>query len=148
MSTPTTQPTEKEMREAEAANPKTIGELSDYIEAMVKREHDYGTCVYAMSLAATATFNYVASQLRVSVFQANGADLDILRRTRRINGPFMLIKGIDMLYPQYDLGANLKEAIAEWSPWAADEARKLLESNSTTAHPDVVAHWRKLAEAP
>jgi len=136
--------TEAEMREAPAASPKTIGELSDCIQSLVKQEHDYGTCVYAMSLAATAAFNYVASQLGVTGFQASCADLDIVRRTRSIKGPFMLIDGEKMLYPQYDLHAILSEAMNGWKEWAAKEAVKKL-AETTSAHPDVVAHWKSLA---
>jgi hypothetical protein len=138
-------PSEKEMREAEAPSPSSIGELADYIEQQVQRTHDYGTCVYAMSLAATAAFNYVAHRLGVTGFQASCADLDIVRRTRRIDGPFMLIKGQDMLYPQYDLHRRLTEALTEWAPWAAAEAKKQLDSTlPEQASPDVVAHWRQL----
>lgn len=136
--------TETEMREDQAAHPKTIGELSDCIQALVKQDHDYGTCVYAMSLAATAAFNYVASQLGVTGFQASCADLDIVRRTRSINGPFMLIDGNKMLYPQYDLHAILSKAMDGWTEWAAKEAKKKL-AEASHAHPDVVAHWEALA---
>jgi hypothetical protein len=37
------------------------------------------------------------------------------------------------------------ECIKEWEPWASEEAKKLLESKSETAHPNVVAHWKRLA---
>jgi hypothetical protein len=137
--------TEAEMRDSDAAHPKTIGELSDYIEALVKREHDYGTCVYAMSMAATAAFNYVAGQLGVTGFQASCADMDILRRTRSLKGPFMLIDAEKMLYPQYDLREQLAEALTEWQGWAGDEAKKKLAEGNGRAHPDVLAHWRALA---
>ena len=62
--------TEQEMRDTEVPRANTIGELSDYIESLVQQEHDYGTCVYAMSMAATAAFNYVARRLGVAVGQA------------------------------------------------------------------------------
>lgn len=138
--------TEREMRDTEAARPKTIGELSDYVEALVKRDHDYGTCVYAMSLAANAAFNYVAGQLGVTGFQASCADLDIVRRTRGLKGPFMLIDAEKMLYPQYSLPTQLAEALQEWGQWAADEARKrLAEHDDGFAHADVLQHWRDLA---
>ena len=77
--------TEQEMRDTEVPRANTIGELSDYIESLVQQEHDYGTCVYAMSMAATAAFNYVARRLGVTGFQASCADMDVLRRTRRIS---------------------------------------------------------------
>lgn len=142
-----TQQTEQEMRESKAPSPETADELSAYIDALVNREHDYGTCVYAMSLAAVASFNYVANKLGVSGFQASCADLDVLRRTRRLDGPFMIVDGANMLYPQYDLRENLNKALLEWEPWAAEEAKKLLEKNTDQehVHPDVRAHWECLA---
>ena len=92
---------EMAMREVEAPTPNNVKELTEYVNSLVKREHDYGTCVYAMSLAATATFNYVARQLGVTGFQASCADLDILRRTRRMEQGFRIVDYNKLLYPQY-----------------------------------------------
>lgn len=136
--------TEQELRESTAPTPDTIKELTAYIEYLRKQEHDYGTCVYAMSLSATATFNYMAKQLGVTGFQASCADLDIIRRTRHLKGPFALVKGNDMLYPQYDFLNKTRELANEWRPWAAEEAAKLLEK-SKDASPSVIAHWQWLA---
>ncbi len=137
---------EQAMRAEKVPWPKTIEELTAYIEKQVDGPHDYGTAVYAMSLAATAAFNYVAGTLGCTGFQASCADLDIVRRTRLIDGPFMLIKGEDALYPQSDLPANLSKALDEWKPWMADEAAKKLAENPQ-AHPAVVAHWKALIAA-
>lgn len=137
--------TEKQMREEKCPTPKTIEELDAYIKSLVEQKHDYGTCVYAMSLAATAAFNHVASKLGVTGFQASCADLDILRRTRSMDCPFIILKADDMLYPQYDLPSKLNEAMAEWQEWAADEAKKKMLEKDKFAHPDVLAHWKKLA---
>lgn len=136
--------TEQEMRDTEVPSANTIGELSDYIESIVQQEHDYGTCVYAMSMAATAAFNYVARRLGVTGFQASCADLDVLRRTRRIKGPFMVVNSDKMLYPQYSIERDVREAMNEWMPWAADEARKLLDERSENASPKVIKHWKML----
>ena len=136
--------TEEELRKEKAPWPKTIEELSEYITSLVERDHDYGTCVYAMSLAATAAFYHVSTKLGVTGFQASCADLDFLKRTRHLDGPFMIIKGEDMLYPQYNLQENLREAMESWKEWAAKEAKKNLET-SDGAHPSVVAHWKELA---
>ena len=139
-------PDEKTMRETEAPRPETVAELAAYITSLTDRPHDYGTCVYAMSLAATAAFNHVAHRLGVTGFQAGCADLDILRRTRSMEGPFILLKGEDMLYPQYDLPKLLRKAMGEWRGWAAIEAKKKLEKQTPgNVHPDVWAHWQRLA---
>jgi hypothetical protein len=133
------------LRDAKVPSPLTKEQLGEYIESLVNRSHDYGTCVYAMSMAATAAFNYVAGQLSVTGFQASCADLDILRRTRSLNGPFIILKGEDMLFPQYDLQERLAEVMVQWRPWVKEEAEKNLAKGESYVHPDVLAHWKKLA---
>lgn len=143
-----THPTEKEMREEEAPWPKEMKELTDYIDSLTERPHDYGTCCYAVSLAATAAFQYVAGKLGITGFQASCADLDVLRRTRRIKGPFAIIRGEDMLYPQYDIVGKVHEYIKEWQQWVAEEAQKKIDKCNREpgrVHPDVWAHWKALA---
>lgn len=137
--------TEQEMRDTEVPRANTIAELSDYIESLVQQQHDYGTCVYAMSMAATAAFNYVARRLHVTGFQASCADMDVLRRTRRIKGPFMLVDANKMLYPQYSIERDVREALNEWAQWAGDEARKLLAQDNEHTSPKVIKHWKMLA---
>lgn len=139
--------TETEMREAKVPWPYTKEQLVDYIDSLVDRQHDYGTCVYALSMAAEAAFNYVSHQLGVTGFQSSCADLDFLRRTRGLKGPFMVIMAEDALYPQYDLPGKLDKALEEWKPWLAEQAKiKLAEAGS--AHSNVVAHWKKLVGEP
>lgn len=137
---------ENEMRNADVPTPKSAKELSKYIDDLVKRQHDYGTCVYAISMAATAAFNYVASQLGVTGFQASCADMDILRRTRSLNGPFMILDGSQALYPQYDLEGKVREWLRtdDFKKYLAEEARKKL-AETDGASPMVAAHWRRLA---
>ncbi len=135
--------TEAEMREHKVSWPQSLDELNEYIISLTERQHDYGTSAYAMSLAAVAAFNYIGHKLGTTGFQASCADLDIIRRTRLIDGPFMLLRGHDMLFPQYDLQQKLREAMDEWAQWASEEAGKLL-AKDTSAHPNVIAHWRKL----
>jgi hypothetical protein len=135
---------EKELRDLKLLWPHTLEELNSLTVALTERQHDYGTCVYAMSIAATAAFHYVAHVLGVTGFQASCADLDILRRTRLYDGPFAIIKAEDMLYPQYDIPAKVSEIVSEWKPWAAEQARIKLQENGD-AHPDVRARWEQLA---
>lgn len=136
--------TEKDMREADVPWPITPAQLAEYIESLATRSHDYGTCVYAMSMAATAAFYYMASKVGSTGFQSSCADLDFLRRTRHLKGPFMLIKAEDALYPQYDLPGKLTEAMESWKPWLAEQAQaKLRETGSV--YPSVLMHWQKLA---
>lgn len=133
------------MRAETAPWPKTLAELNEYITSLKEKPHDYGTCVYAMSLASVATFNHVASELGVTGFQASCADLDFLRRTRSLKGPFIILKAEDTLYPQYDLRQKLEEALEGWREWASKEAARLLAESSEHAHQSVKAHWEQLA---
>lgn len=135
---------EAAMRGEEAPECDTVEQLAAYIQSKIDGQHDYGTCVYAMSLAAVAAYNLVARKLEVTGFQASMADLDIVRRTRRIKGPFMLVDANKMLYPQYSLPGDLSKALDKWMPWAAEEAKKKL-ADSPDAHPDVIRHWQALA---
>lgn len=149
--TPLSTATELELREYKAPWPKTRAELDAILDALLAREHDYGTCVYAMAIAAEAAFNLLAHNLGVTGFQASAASLDIARRIRSINGPFGIFKLEEMLFPQYDM----PEKFAEWinsedsKTWLRDEARKKLEEQHASelkAHPSVVTHWQKLAD--
>ena len=138
--------TEEAMRDAKVPWPYTKQQLSDYIESLVNRDHNYGTCVYALSMAAEAAFNYVAHKLGVTGFQSSCADLDFIRRVRSMEGPFILLKAEDMVYPQYDLEEKLRKAMESWKPWVKEQAQKNLDKDSEHCHPDVVAHWKKLTE--
>lgn len=137
--------TEQELRNAESPWPKTPGELIDYIQKICDENgDDYGKCVYAMSLSAVAAFNFASHLVGATGFQASCADLDIIRRTRGMKCPFAIIKADDMLFPQYDINKNVKNLIAEWTPWAAEQARKKIDAE-TMAAPAVLKHWEKLA---
>ena len=123
------------MRAEKAPWPKTLEELNEYITSLTDRQHDYGTCVYAMSLAAVAAFQHVASKLGVTGFQASCADLDILRRTRSMEGPFIILKAEDMCYPQYDLKENLARQWASGLIGLPTNVRRNLLSRITLAMP-------------
>lgn len=156
--------TESEMRESKSIWPKTEKELIRYIRELLDREHDYGTCVYAMSLAAVASFHYIASKLGVTGFQASCADLDILRRTRHIER-FKILNYEDLLYPQtvYKFDSAITEDDLKWLEKRAWEEigkyeivpRGLKDDDILTdheevlqshvpVHPDVMKHWKDL----
>lgn len=143
--------TEAEMRDHEVPTLKSVDDLVTYINSLLEREHEYGTAVYAMSLAATAAYNFVASKLGVTGAMAGLAALDTLRRLKHIDGPFMVVNGRDMLYPQCWPEQKLYEVLDEWMPWASAEAGKLLEEHVKTGfahvHPNVLQHWKNLFAA-
>jgi hypothetical protein len=141
-------PTEKEMREAKVPWLDTPEQLADYIKSLVDRPHDYGTCVYAVSMAAVAAYQYVGRKLGTTGFQSSCADLDILRRARGWEWGRVL-NYEDLLYPQYanrERFPTVEDLLYEHRAELAKRAAVLLEK-SPTAHPDVLAHWRKLVAA-
>lgn len=139
--------TEKQLHEANVPRLKIEKALMKYINRMVSRPHGYGTSVYAMSMSAVATYYYASSKVGASGFQASCADLDIIRRTRGMTGPFKLTDVSRALYPQYDLVQDLENYLIECRGWLRDEAKKQLadKKNVKRCHPDVVAHWKNLA---
>lgn len=135
--------TEQQMREAKVPTPGDVDELVAYIRGLVERPHDYGTCCYAMSMAATAAFNYVARQLGVTGYQASCADMDILSRTRGWKWG-RLLNYENLLYPQYCTDEHFPPAgvlLEEHKAELAKRAAALLEKNPTAA---VADHWRGL----
>ena len=138
-------PTEKELRVSGVPTPDSEQELIEYIHSLVERPHDYGTCVYAMSMAATAAFNYVAHKLGVTGFQASCADMDIIKRTRHMEHGFRIVDYANLFYPQYwdDEQRPIFQAyIRENRAKVAAEACKLLADN--TAVDTVRDHWKTL----
>jgi hypothetical protein len=136
---------EAELRAYELSFPKTLEEVNQIIEALTNRQHDYGTCVYAMSIAAIAAMNYVATTLGVTGFQASCADLDVIRRNRLLDCPFAIITADNLLFPQYDIRAKVEELLSSWQGWASEQAREKL-TTVDHAHPDVIEHWKRLSE--
>lgn len=136
--------TEAEFRDAAAPRPKTETELIDVIRELTKREHDYGTSVYAMSFAALAAFNYISSQLRVSGFQASCA-VDFLSRNRQWKSGGTVLNYEDLLYPQllYKFEISAAVLMEENKEILAKRAAEKL-ADSPNAHPDVIAHWKLL----
>lgn len=146
-------PDEEELRDAKVPTPESIEELSEYIQSLVDRPHDYGTCVYAMSMASVATFNYVAHHLGVTGFQASMADMNFLKRTRRIELGGTFIVYDDILWPQYwddpVKAVAFKQALRkneDFRKLVAEKAVEKLESDGDKAAPQVVEHWEGLAK--
>jgi hypothetical protein len=135
---------ELQMRAERVPMPTTKDELLEYLDSLVERQHDYGTTVYAMSMAAVAAFNYVAKKEGVTGFQANIATLDVIRRLRGFEHGFMLVDYAKLLYPQYNVLKEVAEGLEEVRPQLAKVAAELLAKRQD-AHPEVVAHWREMA---
>lgn len=133
--------TEKEFRDEEVPWPKSEEQLLSYIRSLVNKNHDYGTCVYAMSMAAVSAFYYVCSKLGVSGFQSSCADLDILKRLRNFKLGFKIINYEDLLYPQNDVSISEDNLIKKNLKILAKEAKKLLKT-SNDADIQVKERWQ------
>jgi len=137
---------EAELRALKAPNPKTQKELIKEIRGLLKRQHDYGSCVYAVSLSSVATFNYVANNLGITGFQAERAKLDILKRLRGMRDGFRILNYANLLYPQY---CN-EEHFPAWRTLITknlgrlkERANELLkEKREWPVHPNVERHWK------
>lgn len=142
--------TEKEMREADSPWPGSEAELLETIRTLAVRPHDYGTCCYAMSLAAIAAMNYVASKLGVTGFQAGCAMMDIIRRHYGWELGGRLLDYSNLLYPQYCNASkfpSVDDLLADEGirKSLANAARKKLEASDGGEHPHVREHWQRLA---
>ncbi len=140
--------TEEQMRDAEVPWPKSQKELVSYISSLVERPHSYGTCVYAMSMAAAATYFYVSHKLGVSGFQASCADMDFLRITRRFEWGKILDYS-DLLYPQNcnsEKFPSHRDLLADPKiiKGLAERAQQELIKTDGNVHPNVKEHWETL----
>jgi hypothetical protein len=126
--------------------PKSVEELTEFIQSKVTEPHDYDTASDAMWQVALAAFNFVAHELGTTGFQASSAELMFLAKSRRIDGPFAIIEAKNMLFPQYDIESQVENYLDKWSPWAAQRAKELLET-SPDAVPRVREHWQMLAQS-
>ena len=130
--------------------PRTAEDLGRIIDSLVERDHDYGTAVYAMSLAAMSAYNYVAHKLGVTGFQAGCADLDFIRRSRHLEHGFMILNYNNLLYPQYynnpDRFPTAHQLLMKNKEHLAETARRLLnEGDREHVHSNVWKHWEWIA---
>ena len=137
---------EKELRACKVPFPRSRNGMQSIVDAVTKRQHDYGTCVYAMSIAAEAAFNYVAHVLGTTGFQSSCADLDFLRRTRMLKYGFQIINYENLLYPQYaDKFPTRAQVLKENIDEIGKAAEELL-ADRDGAHPAVIRHWEDLVD--
>ena len=140
--------TEKNMRRRKGAWPKTEDDLIKYIRRLLNGKHDYGTCVYAVSLATLATFRYMASKLGITGFQASCADMDFIRRVRHYKDGFRIVDYNKLLFPQYINDEHFPshmQLLMENLPHLQRKAKKLLKE-SPEAHPNVRSRWAFVAK--
>lgn len=147
--------TETELRDYEVPKISTMEDLLNIIGQLTAREHDYGTAVYAVSIAAYATFRYMSGQQGINGFQASCADMDIFRRVRNLKHPFMIVDLGKLLYPQ-DYNDRvfptheqlLKKHIGHFQVAALEligEDNENIKKGMPGVHAEVKKHWEQLA---
>lgn len=138
---------EEYLREMAVPWPRSERDLLRIVRALVAREHDYGTCVYAMSIASVATFYYVSHKLGVTGFQASCAELDFIGRTRHMKHGFAVIDFGKLLYPQHreQFDKYQWDSLIEENKESLRKAANILLIENHGAHPEVLAHWERLA---
>jgi hypothetical protein len=125
--------------------PKTQEELIKILNEHENKQHDYSSVAESLTEVTLAMFNYFASKQGMTGFQASWAAMRFLARSRNIEGPWGIVDGSQMLYPQYDLRVQLEKWMEEWKPQIGKMAVEKLNSESRYAHPDVIARWMELA---
>lgn len=133
--------------------PKTEEEFIAYVREQLngpkgKEDNDadyYNSTAEALANITIAAHNYAAYYQGNTNFQSGWAQMKFLSVVRGIEGPFAIIDSNELLYPQYDVAGKVNKWLKEWEVALAPKAKELLETKSDMAHPDVVAHWRKLA---
>lgn len=129
--------------------PRTESELIAFLQARLGAEHDYETSAQALVDCAEATFNYAAHVVGATGFQASWAALKLYGKIEGIDCPFGMVKAENMLFPQYPRpSVKTAEWEVEWADWAKAAAiEKLAEERGANfgPHPNVWAHWLKLA---
>lgn len=130
---------------------QTIETLPEFMRHVLNDYyHNYGTICKAIGACAIAAASAANKTPRggITGFQADAVMWEFIRhwnRTRNKTG-MCLIDYDEMLYPQYEyrfaktITKGLMENLTE-------EAKMLLaEHESNTVHPEVLAHWKKIAQ--
>jgi hypothetical protein len=132
--------------------PENSAQLADLIESLTVFDHDgsgggYEKSAEAMWRAALAAFDYTARRVGATGFQASWSALKFYAEAMNVDGPFMVVKLEDALYPQYDLEGRVRDFIREQRPWLAEQAAQKLAGDSGHAVDSVRAHWQALVDA-
>lgn len=126
------------LRDYKVPCPKSMSELMRFIKDC-KQMYS----VYAASIAATATYNYMCAAMQLTGFQANQASFDIFRRTQRLDGPLKILEYRNMLYPQY--AYQFKNVIdGETWKWIQEEAAKRIHKFRAVS--SVRNHWKRIVD--
>ena len=130
----------------------TIEELAAFANKLLNEyDHDYGTVCHAISALALAGAWLGAHAEGITGFQAGFVMWDFIKQWNFRNNEcgLKLLDYDKLLYPQY---ADRFEKTIEPDRWerikkvAAKHLAEDEKNESYHAHPDVIAHWKSIAE--
>ncbi len=131
--------------------PKTPDELAAFAKRLLTEyHHDYGTICHAaaaLALAGCRLINSDQDQGGVTGFQASAIFWEFARgwMPGQFEGPSAKILFMrEMLYPQNE--KTFRTISLETFGWIQDQAKRLLQSDGTSAQRDVVAHWQSIVD--
>ena len=144
------QPVTEEMHLEKAwydeARKMTEEDLPDFFERIMHGyDHDYGTVCHAVAACAVAAAWAACKEGGLTGFQAGIVMWGFIKNwTKQSNEcGLKLIDYDDMLYPQYE--ERFEKTINKQTWRKIREKAVELLATSSHAHPDVVEHWRKIA---
>ena len=127
---------------------KTFDDLVQFLQYVEDNcNYGYGEAPRSIAQAALAVAWYLASEFRITGFQAGCTMWDFIQDWFYTNNKCgMRIMDYDeMLYPQYEY--KFRKTISEETFSAIQkEAAIKLENESNYASPDVLQHWKSIAE--
>lgn len=130
----------------EEATKQTQKSLPEFIRKLIKDYgHDYGTICHACAAAALGAAHAVNHSPTggITGFQAGAVMWEFIMHWQGWDGPAMLRRGEDLLYPQYE--SKFRTISEDTHKWLQEEAQKHLLKDGETAHEAVRAHWEFIA---
>ena len=142
--------TSEEFSKMEMPWPDNIQELTSYIEETKEKYNtSYNDAAYGPALAAIAAFNYTATQMGLSGFQASYSEMLFLKKLRNIKHGFKILNFDNLLYPQYLKDFNLSaETLIRKNLDELKKAAKEGLERGLNASQEVRDHWTYITEIP
>ena len=129
------------------ASSQTLDSIGEFLHHLGEDyNHDYGTICHAIAAGAIAAAHAIdrGPQGGITGFQAGAIMWEFIRKWQHYDDiPLRLTKFDDMLYPQSEYRFNT--ITKETAKWLQDKAKALL-TEKEDVHPNVKAHWEKLAK--
>ena len=128
----------------------TIDDFAAFFKRLTEDEqHDYSTICYAVSsmAIAAATITDRSPCGGITGFQAGCIMWEFMRAWTNPggDGPMKLSCYNDMLYPQMQHKFEKTIPKSTWE-YLQEKAGENIANSSTSAHPDVLAHWQSIVD--